>query len=189
MPPKGGRSALLVKRASEVRYLAIWRAGVFETRRLFFTLYLNNDHHQVADPLDGLLDRLSFKPISREGGHHPTGKVDDPTLPSSDSAPCGIDQNHKAIAETEPCSSSIGGADTMQLSMQHYSSAAALPAGLSQWAFDLVKSSLGHLYEPVWGWSDSKKKAQLEAVRTDGSVLCSPIDPPYHHSWTAYALL
>jgi len=51
--------------------------------------------------------------------------------------------------------------------MQHFSHASALSSrGLIQWAFDLVKSSLCHLYEPVWGWSDAKKKAQLESVCT-----------------------
>jgi hypothetical protein len=39
-----------------------------------------------------------------------------------------------------------------------------ISSGFMVWAFELIKSSLKALYEPVWGWDDSKKMAQLQAV-------------------------
>lgn len=53
---------------------------------------------------------------------------------------------------------------------QHYTSA-KLPPDLMHWAFTLVKDSLLPMYEQVWGWSDSKKHKQLQAVRARAEVL------------------
>ena len=47
--------------------------------------------------------------------------------------------------------------------LRHYT-AKSLPLPLLQWCFDLVKSTLHDLYLPVWGWSDTDKRKQLEAV-------------------------
>jgi GNAT superfamily N-acetyltransferase len=44
------------------------------------------------------------------------------------------------------------------------SSAHMISSGFMVWAFELIKSSLKALYEPVWGWDDSKKMAQLQAA-------------------------
>lgn len=58
---------------------------------------------------------------------------------------------------------------------QHYTSA-KLPPHLMHWAFTLVKDSLLPMYEQVWGWSDSKKHKQLQAVRTWAEALWFMID-------------
>lgn len=48
--------------------------------------------------------------------------------------------------------------------------ASTLPAELHEWCFQLVKSHLQDMYEPVWGWDDTRKRAQLRAV--SGFAVC-----------------
>lgn len=39
-----------------------------------------------------------------------------------------------------------------------------MPRQLLEWCMQLCKSNMQTLYEQVWGWSDTTKKKQLEAV-------------------------
>lgn len=43
-------------------------------------------------------------------------------------------------------------------------SSATLPPPLAEWALGLCRANMRELYDGVWGWSDKKKKRQLEHV-------------------------
>mmetsp|Transcript_20108 Transcript_20108/g.55980 ORF Transcript_20108/g.55980 Transcript_20108/m.55980 type:complete len:257 (+) Transcript_20108:114-884(+) len=58
--------------------------------------------------------------------------------------------------------------------LRHYRNAKSMPEPLLQWCFSLVKSTLHHLYLPVWGWSDSEKKRQLEAATSRYVIAFAP---------------
>ena len=91
-----------------------------------------------------------------------------------DSNACVSDQDAAAAATLQQ-SAQLSSADCAgggTIRMHHYRTAAQLPPGHVQWAFDLVKASLQTLYEPVWGWSDAKKMTQLEAVSTQEVWTC-----------------
>ena len=51
----------------------------------------------------------------------------------------------------------------LNLNLQYYT-AESMPTELKAWAFDLTKTNIQQAYEecPGWGWSDSKKRKELE---------------------------
>lgn len=48
--------------------------------------------------------------------------------------------------------------------MRHYTSK-TIPEAVLDWCFNIVKATLYRMYLPVWGWSDTEKRKQMEAVR------------------------
>lgn len=153
-PPKNtlsGRTILLLQKASQVSQL------------VYDVSIMNNDPHltvTAAEPVGHFTACPSLLVLLLLQIPDPTDQVPE------------LLYYTPASSAGDTCTQTDQPSPSFQL--RHFT-AKTMPAPLLQWCFNVVKSTLHHLYLPVWGWSDTDKRKQLEAVRRPVSRLSACI--------------
>ncbi|GAX80284.1 hypothetical protein CEUSTIGMA_g7722.t1 [Chlamydomonas eustigma] len=123
---------------------------------------------QVEDPFSDLQNMLTFSAQSQSHGckamltETSCAQEQQDCCPTRCKDQAEFDERNRSSNHHSGTEENIS---TFSFKFQHFKTPSQMVIlGFMAWAFELIKSSLKTLYEPVWGWDDSKKMAQLQAA-------------------------